>query len=601
MDVAELADVVADLRAEGSDLAEVEVKRAAGGFPTSAAPTLSAFANTPGGGLLILGLDEASNFASVGVYDAAQCQAALAGVARQAVEPAVTFNSATVVFEGAQLVVANVAELATTNKPCRVRSTGKAYLRAYDGDYELSAVEEQAFLANRATPRFDEAAVEGATVADLDEALLADYVNACQASSPALARMSAPDVLFRTGVTVGAERRPSVAGLLHFGIYPQQYFPNCVIQASVAPTSQDPAGTRAADAARFDGPLPLMLDQALRWVQRNTRKRVRFLPDGHGQDEPEYPPQAVRELLSNALVHRDLGPHALAEGITLRLDATQLVLTNPGGLYGLTVDRLGQTGVTSARNGYLVRIGQNVRFGAGLRVVEALASGIPIVLTELQRAGMAPPRFHDQGIRFTVRVPNHTLLGQDDLAWLANLPADTALSDVQRHALVNMRHGAEYSNKGLREAFPMDSREARAVLAGLVEAGVAEAVGERSRRIYRLAPSLLDDDDDEPADPPQSKMRNDPRTPRVHGARAANAELLADLVAAEPRKMAAMQDATGLTARQVMYALQFLIDGGRVERVGGQGDRNTVYRLTPTAAVAPDEAAPVEEPELPFS
>jgi len=217
-----------------------------------------------------------------------------------------------------------------------VRSTGKAYLRAYDGDYELSAVEEQAFLANRATPRFDEAAAEGATVADLDEALLADYVNACQASSPALARMSAPDVLFRTGVTVGAERRPSVAGLLQFGIYPQQYFPNCVIQASVAPTSQDPAGTRAADAARFDGPLPLMLDQALRWVQRNTRKRVRFLPDGHGQDEPEYPPQAVRELLSNALVHRDLGPHALAEGITLRLDATQLVLTNPGGLYGLT-------------------------------------------------------------------------------------------------------------------------------------------------------------------------------------------------------------------------------------------------------------------------
>lgn len=284
----------------------------------------------------------------------------------------------------------------------------------------------------------------------------------------------------------------------------------------------------------------------------------------------------------------------------MRLDATQLVLTNPGGLYGLTVDRLGQTGVTSPRNGYLVRIGQNVRFGAGLRVVEALASGLPTVLTELQRAGMAPPRFHDQGIRFTVRVPNHTLLGQEDLAWLANLPADTALSDVQRHALVNMRHGAEYSNKGLREAFPMDSREARAVLAGLVEAGVAEAVGERGRRIYRLAPSLLDDDD-EPADPPQPKMRNDPRTPRVHGARAANAERLANLVAAEPRKMAALQDATGLTARQVMYALQLLIDGGRVERVGGQGDRNTVYRLTPTAAVAPDEAPPLEEPELPFS
>jgi hypothetical protein len=59
--------MVADLRGEGSDTAEVEVKRASRGFPESVEPTLSAFANTPGGGIVIFGLDEDAGFTAAGV------------------------------------------------------------------------------------------------------------------------------------------------------------------------------------------------------------------------------------------------------------------------------------------------------------------------------------------------------------------------------------------------------------------------------------------------------------------------------------------------------------------------------------------------------
>ena len=64
------------------------------------------------------------------------------------------------------------------------------------------------------------------------------------------------EILYRTGVTTDPERSLSLAGLLALGIYPQQHFPNCVIQASVSPRRTDPAGTRAGDARRFDGPVP---------------------------------------------------------------------------------------------------------------------------------------------------------------------------------------------------------------------------------------------------------------------------------------------------------------------------------------------------------
>ncbi|TWP51519.1 AAA family ATPase [Lentzea tibetensis] len=567
MDAIELGLLVADLRTEGSDLAEVEVKRAAGGFPENLAPTLSAFGNTPGGGLIIFGLDEHSGFEARGVYDVAACQQAIAAAARNAVTPPLTIATTSVTFEDAQIVVAEVGELPSTSKPCRARSTNRAYLRSYDGDYPISELEEQAFLASRETPRFDQQEVPEASIHDLDDDLVNSYVSSCHSTSTALQRFPHDELLFRTGVLVGNARRPSIAGLLALGAYPQQFFPNLVIQASVSPSSQDPAGTRAVDARRFDGPIPVMLDEALRWVNRNTRSRIRFGRDGHGRDEPEYPAEAVRELLSNALVHRDLGPHALGEAITLRLDNSQLVLSNPGGLWGLTTARLGQTGVTSARNGFLVRICQNVRYSGDQRVVEALATGIPTVLRAVQEAGMVPPRFHDQGIRFAVLMPNHALLAEDDLHWLSTTTDGILLSDVQRHVLVAMRHGETWTNKTLRDAFPMDSRDATRTFAGLVDAGLAQARGERGGRVYELAEDL----DDNIVEPPINLI-DEEYLPETTSA-------ILDALRDNPSTISEIMDVTGLTYRQVQYALASMREAGRVVLEGGRGRRDSRYSL----------------------
>lgn len=304
--------------------------------------------------------------------------------------------------------MATVHEAHPSLKPVRVKAGRKAYLRSYDGDYEMSQLEEQAFIANRDHPQFDRRPAEGSSVQDFDTALLAAYLETSRSSSSSLARFDDDELLQRTGV-VTAEGVPTVAGLLSVGRYPQEFFPSLVIQASVSPRPGDPPGTRASDARRFDGPLPTMLDETAAWIQRNTRTRLRFGTDGHGRDEPEYPAEAVRELVSNALVHRDLGPHALPYPIRLVLEHNQLVIANPGGLWGITVDRLGRDKISSARNDRLIRVAQNVRTRDGRRVVEALASGIPTVLASISKAGMVPPAFHDQGVRFTVRVPNHTL------------------------------------------------------------------------------------------------------------------------------------------------------------------------------------------------
>lgn len=576
----DLVALVAALREEGNDTTSVEVKAAHGGFPEDLARTLSAFANTPGGGTVLLGLDEHAGFAPVGVYDVADAQGRLASQARQALDPPVQIHTASHEVEGARVVVARVSEAPPSAKPCRVRASGKAYLRAYDGDYEMSELEAQAFIANRDHPRFDRRPVEGASAADLDPELVEVYGRTCRRESSRLARLDTDQILLRTGVLT-EEGHLSLAGLLVLGIYPQQFMPNLVIQASVLPRPVDPPGTRASDVRKFDGPLPVMLDEAEAWVRRNTGTRVRFGPDGHGRDEPEYPVAAVRELLSNALIHRDLGPHAMPYPISLTLEGNQLVLSNPGGLWGITLDRLGREPISSARNDTLLRIAQNARTPEGRRVVEGLASGIPTVLRSLKEAGMVPPSFYDQGVRFTVRVPNHALLAADDIEWLRTVTGGLALSDTQRHALVAMRHGQTWTNSSYRAQFPRDSRDALADLQGLVDSGLAVARGERRGRTYSIAPAFddgpsddlfanLGDDEAEPVPAPQRSRRS---VREVNGAR-----LVAELERG-PATFAELTARTGLSRRQVEYALSLLRERGAVVLDGTQGLRTSAYRL----------------------
>jgi ATP-dependent DNA helicase RecG len=568
VDLQTLRGLIEDLRAEGSDTSDVEAKAARNGFPESLAPTLSAFGNRPGGGVVLLGLDENRGFAATGVYDVAACKSALASLARQGVEPPLVVEIDDIVIEGASIVVGVVQELPAAVKPCRVRRSGRAYLRAYDGDYELAETEEQSFLTHRETPRFDQQPAHGARREDLDSVLVDDYLRNCRVARGALSQFDDEEILFRTGATTGDDRIPTVAGLLALGIYPQQFYPNYVIQAYIPAGTGDSAGIRALDSRVFDGPLPVILERALSWVQSNTRTRIRFGEDGHGRDEPEYPADAVRELIANALVHRDLGPHALGEAVTLRLEPDRLVLSNPGGLWGLKLDRLGRTGVTSARNGWLLRMCQNIRFGADRRIVEALATGIPIVLRSLAKAGMAPPSFHDQAVRFTVRIPNYTLLDPGDLEWLASLPATRHLGDLHRHALVAMHHGATWTNRSFREAFPMDARDALAIFAALADTGLVEAVGERGGRVYRLAGQ---------SSPVAKGSKDIPPGHRAAGARNRNAVL--DVLRGGARTVAELAAATGLSPRQVNYMLVRLRDEGIVVLRGGPGAHGSRYEL----------------------
>lgn len=395
----DLIALVARLRAMGGDTTSVEVKSAAGGLPESLTSTLSALANLPGGGVIVLGLDEGRAFTPVGLTNAQVLKQGLGAKARM-FEPPVRLTITDDSVDGQPVVVAEVHECDASAKPCRVASSGRSYLRSYDGDYQLSALEEQGFLSARTAPRFDRAPVPDSSPADLDPDLVVGWLRSVRGRSPhGLGRFNDDDETLRRGGVLTGDGLLTLAGLLTLGLHPQQFFPRFVVQVAAA----GDRGARARNALSIDGPIPTMLDRTLAWVRANAGNNIVGDTSGAVRDVYDYPLEAVRELVANSLIHRDLSAWAEGQPVELRLRDDRLVISNPGGLYGISVDRLAREHVTSARNALLVALCQDVRvLSDGSRVIEALASGLPLVAHELSLAGLPPAQFIDTGIRFAV-------------------------------------------------------------------------------------------------------------------------------------------------------------------------------------------------------
>ena len=119
----ELSEIVTMLRGVGDDHIDVEAKASQTELPKQLWHSLSAFANTLGGGVILLGLDERSGFQTVGVQRPKQIQQDLANLCDQ-MEPPLRAQIRPHVFEGKTLIVAEIPEVDRSQKPCFYKGAG---------------------------------------------------------------------------------------------------------------------------------------------------------------------------------------------------------------------------------------------------------------------------------------------------------------------------------------------------------------------------------------------------------------------------------------------------------------------------------------------
>jgi ATP-dependent DNA helicase RecG len=442
-------------RFEGS---EVEVKAAHHGLPSRLYETLSAFANHTDGGVVILGLDEARGFAAVGVGDPQQTLAELSDQDSR-MRPPLRVTPAVVQVEGEPIIVFEVPECDYRRKPCHYGPAGMnsgSYIRVGNTNRQMTDYEIFTYVSSRGQPTYDREPARSATIEDLDRDLLEGYMKQVKREKPRLwerlrlgekpfaERLCALDIAIRVNELV----HPTLAGLLVFGLWPQRYFPSMTITFvryyGAEPGVKGPRGERFLDNRKFEGRLDEMADDAVQRVVANMRHGTLIEGIFH-RTLLEYPEEAVREAIVNAVAHRDYSP--LAQGSHVRIE--------------MYADRL----------------------------VAIRGSGIPMMITSMREAHLEPPQFRDTRASFRVTFKNHTLLDPETVTWL-NQFAGYPLTDAQRMALAYLRVNARMTNSDYRRLNNTTTVEATRELRGLVDLGLIEMHGTRRWAYYALTQGI---------------------------------------------------------------------------------------------------------------
>lgn len=401
----ELVELVGLIRRQKAEGQTIEVKAAEKGCPQKLYDTLSSFSNQDVGGTIVFGLDEKQDFALVGVYDLQELQKNVTEQCNQ-MEPPVRAVFTTAEIDGKNVCSAEIPGIDFSERPCYYKGKGRSkgsYIRVGDADLPMTDYELYSYEAFRKHLHDDERPIERASMSTLDTMQIESYLLQKKMERPKFAQLPEDQALEMLNVTRNGI--PTLAAVMNFCVYPQGYLPQLAITAVVVPGTEigqhDGVDSRFLDNKRIEGTIKTMVDDAITFCKRNMKVQTIIDPNtGKRKDRTEYPVEAIREAVLNALIHRDYSH--LTEGTPVQINffTDRLEIHSPGSLYGrMTVEQLGHSR-PDLRNPALA-VMTEVLVGAENRY-----SGIPTIRREMAAHNLPEPVFENRRNEFVVILYN---------------------------------------------------------------------------------------------------------------------------------------------------------------------------------------------------
>ena len=302
---------------------------------------------------------------------------------------------------------------------------------------------------------FDEAICRDADYSAIDEKVVKDYLqNRGVKLKVSIPRISVKDFLIKTLKVAKEENgriRPTNAAILFFGKDPYEYMPHHEIRIA---RFKGTARSEFIDSQEIRGPIYKMLDEVETFFKRNTRLANKIV-EFKRVDIPEYPYEAIREAIINAVAHRDYKRRGAPIMVAIFDDRVEV--RNPGGLLpGLNIKKL--EGNHQTRNGVICKIFHETldmeKFGTGIGKMKRL----------MKEHGLSAPQFSEEGDVFVVKFYGP---GDKILDLVPSIPADriTDLSHLNKRQLEALKlvynKGDAISRKGYAQRFNTSIRSAQ--------------------------------------------------------------------------------------------------------------------------------------------
>jgi len=340
---------------------------------------------------------------------------------------------------------------------------GRPYQRIGTTTSLMSQAEYERRLLNRghSQRRWENQIAVGYSLADLDEEeirrTIREAVDAGRLDSTVTGPTEALNKLHLVD-----EGRPLQAAVVAFAKEVQPGYPQCSVRMA---RFRGITKNEFVDQRQVSGNAFRLLEEAMGFLDRHLPVQGRFTPGVlERQDEPLFPPLALREALVNALCHRDYSIVGGAVSVAVFDDRLEVIST--GDLpFDVQIDDLKREHTSKPRNPLLAdvfyRRGLIERWGRGTQNIVDLCVG----------AGHPEPEFEERAGELIVRflpsgyVPPHRVSHD--------------LSDRQRRVLHVLSDGMKWKASDIASQFP-DPPPARTLRNDLVllrELGLIDSGG----------------------------------------------------------------------------------------------------------------------------
>ena len=233
--------------------------------------------------------------------------------------------------------------------------------------------------------------------------------------------------------------------------------------------------TEFRDSKEFGGSVFKQFEDAVNYLAL-CNKTVSVIKGVVRTDKQDYPVEAIREALLNALVHRDYG---FSGSIIINVNDSKMEFISLGGLLpGLSTEDI-RIGVSQPRNKKLAEVFHRLRliesYGTGIRRIFKLYENCPV-----------QPAIEVTANAFKIVLPNMNVVGSA----IESVPAATAKSStgITPQMKMVMDYLAEYgemTDEDLQELLNIKKTRAYLLARQMNESGLIDIVGRGAAKKYK--------------------------------------------------------------------------------------------------------------------
>ncbi len=295
---------------------------------------------------------------------------------------------------------------------------------------------------------------------DFDDKLFSNYLERAGINE----KIDKKSTLFNLGV-LDHKGRLNNSGILFFSKNPKKYFINAYVTCAryIGHDKVD-----VLDRIDIESNVITQVEESIKFIRRNTRTGYK-IKDIQREEIPEYPIEALREAIINAVMHRNY----FEKGANVQVDIfdDRIEISNVGSLIPpLTKDNLGKIAVR--RNPLIADLFHRIKF------VEKMGTGIQRIRKECKRHGKV--KFDIEINGYFVSIFRLT----EPISEPITEPISEPITNNERRLVELIAKLSKPNIKVLEINISLSRTTIKRILSSLKERGLISYVGSRKRGFY---------------------------------------------------------------------------------------------------------------------